>query len=140
LPAGAAPSLPDFKEQARERRTGSTLPRFSGTATFIFYLNAPHQTHRPGTGKNPRQFLFGVFRLILRFSLLLGTRISGGFYHGFRRFHGWKTMHFERSNLQAADWQRLPLNEQGKGGGNGKGVIGTGMQNAPIASGRSAGL
>jgi len=25
-----------FKEQARERRTPSTLPRFSGTATFIF--------------------------------------------------------------------------------------------------------
>jgi hypothetical protein len=32
-------SLRHFKEQARERRTDATLPRFSGNATFIFYLN-----------------------------------------------------------------------------------------------------
>ena len=100
----------NVKEQARERRIHSIIPRFSGTATFIFYLN-----------------FRGIF-----------TADFADFTDG--RPAAFYAMHFGRGNLQGADWQRLPLNEQGKGGGNGKGVIGTGMQNAPIASGRSAGL
>jgi hypothetical protein len=48
-----------------------------------------------------------------------------------------KRASFERRNLQAADWQRLPLNEQGEGGENGKGMIGKGIERAGIASGWS---
>jgi hypothetical protein len=48
-------------------------------------------------------------------------------------------MHFERGNLQGADWQRLSLNDRGKGGENGRGMIGNGMKNAATASGQSGG-
>jgi hypothetical protein len=56
--AGSGKSLPrgpqNVKEQARERRTVSILPRFGGNATFIFYRIYRKRRNTPKwNGENP---------------------------------------------------------------------------------------